>query len=167
MRSFKHLILAGMVAALLGTVGCATSGPKRPQIGVRVADEAPPAPLDPYFEDKADHVWVHGRWARQNDQWVWQAGYHEKTREGLVYCNGFWEKKGGEFVWTDGTWKEPRPGHVYVPGYWGYRGSTYVWIRERWEPVREGQVWIPGKWENVDGEKAWNDGRWDDATASR
>ncbi len=169
MRSFKHLLLVGLASALLGAAGCAHSQSNHPSLGETSAIEAPPAPLDPYYTDKPGHVWVHGRWARNDGQWVWQEGYYEKERPGQVYCNGFWDRKDGSFVWVDGYWKEPRAGHVYVPGYWGYRGTTYVWIRERWEKERPGQVWVPGAWEDVDGEKAWNDGHWDspDKTASR
>jgi hypothetical protein len=157
MRNFAYVLIVLLAAA--GCRAATASGPR----GELTAREAPPAPLVPDFEHKAGHVWVHGRWARVNDEWVWQAGHHERERDGLVYRNGTWERVNGQWTWIAGAWIAPRPGHIYVPGHFDVRRDTFVWIRDRWEPARAG-VWVPGRWADENGERRWTDAHWAGAT---
>lgn len=168
MSKLRQLLVAGTVAVLLtgAAAGCGGAARQRVEIGARVAPEAPPSAQEVYFEHKAGQVWVHGRWARQDEQWVWQPGYHQPAQPGKVWMNGYWDRQDGRFVWVEGHWGEPRVGQVFVPGYWDTRGSAHVWIRDRWEPERPGEVWVPGAWEGDEGARAWADGHWQAQTAS-
>jgi hypothetical protein len=155
MRTLYGLVL---IACLLG---CGAAPKKNVAYGDKVAEEAPPEPRDVFFEERPGQIWVHGRWARTEGQWMWQEGWYEPEREGFVYCNGRWEKKGPTFVWVDGTWEPERVGFVYLPGYWGDRNGTYVWIQGRWEKERPSEVYIKGSWTIEDGEPKWTDPRWE------
>lgn len=157
MRTLPRLFFAVMLAA-----GCAHSKPQHVVMGAAECDLSPPAPKTVYFEDKPDQVWVHGRWARVADQWVWQDGWYQPARTGAVWANGHWDHKGGQYVWIDGQWRTAREGFVYIPGYWGKRNGTYVWISDRWEPQREGETYVPGHWAVVNGSQEWTDGAWKD-----
>lgn len=132
MRTIQSLLFATVLAASACHMGKGSSNP-RPDYGELVAYEAPPSPLEIEFQEKEGHVWVHGRWARMNDQWVWQPGFHQKVVAGKLWSNGYWQHKKGEFVWREGAWIDPRPGFAYVPGRFDKRGEAYVWILEKWE----------------------------------
>lgn len=168
MRKLERLLHAGLVVGILMGAGCAAgNGQRRAELGARSSPVSPPSASVCFFEDKPGHVWVHGRWARQEGQWVWQPGYHEPARPGMVWMNGFWDRQDGTFVWVDGKWAPAREGQVFVPGHLDQRGTANVWIRDRWEPVREGEVWVPGAWTVEDGEQRWTDGRWETRQARR
>lgn len=160
MRRFNQLVLIGLVAGSLGGTGCVARTQARVEIGARSAPEAPPSATEVYFEEKPGHVWVHGRWARQNNQWIWQPGHYEAERPNMVWLNGYWDRRDGKFVWVEGRWAQRREGQVFIPGYFDQRGNANVWIRDRWEPERVGDTWIPGRWEKDGGERRWVDGRW-------
>ncbi len=154
-----------LLACALSAAACVSSTKQHVQLGVLATAEVPPEPTDVAFEPKDDHVWVTGRWARVDDQWVWQDGHHEPARDGYVWCNGFWDRKDKKFVWVAGSWEPARPGWVFEPGHFGFRGRQYVWIRDRWEEQRPFETWIHGSWEVVDGVPAWNDGHWEESFA--
>lgn len=147
---------------LVALAGCVSASKREVSLGVLTTTEIPPEPTRVAFEPKDDHVWVTGRWARLDDQWVWQDGHHEPAREGEVWCNGYWDRgKDRKFVWVPGRWIPERPGFVFEPGHWGFRGRQYVWIRDRWEKQRPMETWVHGHWEVVDGAEAWTDGHWE------
>jgi len=163
MGNFQRLLCAGVVAGVLSAAGCAargstTRGPS--DYGELTARSAPPAPIDPYFETKPGQVWVHGRWARIDDQWKWQEGYWEPTRPGQVYINGQWDYREGKYTWTHGSWTAERPGYTYIPGYWKFHGSAFVWVRGRWERDRPGEIWVHGRWEGEGDQREWQEGHW-------
>ena len=155
----KSLILAGLIAGLLSGCFHKTRDP-RPDYGARVADDAPPSSQETYYEDQPGKVWVPGRWARLNDQWVWQPGFHQDERKGHVYVAGHWDRdvKTGKFVWVDGGWEPEREGVTYVPGHWGKSGETVVWYRDKWVANQPGTVWMKGTWKLENGEHVWVEG---------
>lgn len=171
MPTFLRLSLLIVIVAGLAA-GCrapAVESP-RPSLGELISPLAPPAPLDPYYEDEPGQVWVHGRWARIDGQWHWQPGYHVPARPGEVFVNGYWDKRGGQFEWVPEAWRPERPGFVYVPGRWDHRGSAFVWIRDQWLPAQEDKVWVQGRWSVEGDQRVWVDGRWadpDEAVAAR
>lgn len=160
MRTIACLLLAVLCAA-----GCSAASYRGPR-GSLTASEAPPAPIEPSFDHRPGHVWVHGRWAYVDRSWQWQDGYYVKERPGFVYRHGTWERAKGAWLWRRGEWIEPRAKQIYVPGHFDRRHDTFVWIRERWEPTRAG-VWVPGRWTEVNGNREWTPAHWAGETPKR
>jgi hypothetical protein len=164
-RRMRLFLLALVIAA-----GCSATvqGP-RPDYGKLTAHEAPPSALDPYFEDKADHVWVPGRWARLGDQWMWQPGFHQKARPGFVFLAGYWDRdaKTKQFAWRAERWIAERLGKTHVPGHWDRRGVAIVWIRDKWVVTKPGERWVPTKWTGDGDARTLVRGHWAERTASR
>jgi hypothetical protein len=156
----RTIILLAVVALSAGS-GC-HAGMKAGTMerGATLAPDAPPAPRDPYFVDKPGEVWVHGRWAWLDHQWVWQPGHHEKAREGQELVCGRWERRKNAYEWIESAWVPKRPGFAFAPGHWDWRSTQFVWILDSWEPEKTGMVWVPGRWiEGSDG-KLFIDGHW-------
>lgn len=160
MRTIELVVVAILGATLAAAPGChATRSADHPR-GSTLSPEAPPAPLDPYFENKPDQIWVHARWAWIDHQWMWQPGHHEPARANEVFVCGRWERRKNAYEWIEGGWQPARAEHAFAPGHWDYRGTQFVWILDSWEPKQSGMVWVEGRWiEGAEG-KVFIDGHW-------
>ena len=97
------LLLAGIMAAAVPTIGCATSG--RGYVAVQYEDPPPPA-REEVVVYRPGYFWVNGAWIRDaGDRWRWRSGYYERERAGYVYVPGRWERRGGRYIWIDGGWR--------------------------------------------------------------
>lgn len=169
MRTIELVVVAVLGATLTAASGChAGLQSNTKERGATLAPEAPPAPLDPYFDDKPGQVWVHARWAWIDHQWVWQPGHHQPAKPGKVYVCGRWERKKNAYEWSDGRWVDERAGHAFVPGHYEHRGAAFVWIMDTWAAQPKlGTVWVPGKWiEGAQG-KVFVEGHWMEPTTHK
>jgi hypothetical protein len=154
----RFTILALLVGAVSMVSGCVAHGHAG---GVAVVDVAPPAPtLGYYYEPRAGHVWVEGRWVWDGYQWQWRPGYWVAARPGFVYVQGYWDYRGTQYIWVRGRWARHRPGYIYSRGYWDWRGGRYHWKRGRWVRNRPGHTWTRGRWGRTGPRRTWVPGRW-------
>lgn len=130
---------------------------------VAVASQPPIVAEVEYYDygENPGNVWVNGRYAYVNNQWVWYAGHWQPEREGQYWIQGAWEPRGNQWVWIDGHWEGPHNGYTYVDGYWDDRGNGYTWIAGTWEVERPGHVYVGGSWTTYNGRRTWSRGRWE------
>jgi hypothetical protein len=115
MKPVRVLLIAGLMAALMGVTGCVVAeGPGAPVVvertpaGELVVQEPPPALREEVVIGVAPsplHVWVPGYWA-WHDRWVWVAGRWEvPPRHGAVWSPGHWQSHAHGWVWRPGHWR--------------------------------------------------------------
>jgi hypothetical protein len=122
------------------------------------------------------YVWVEGRYAWSNAQWVWIPGaWMQPPQPGAVWVSGVWDE--ATRTWTEGHWEIPQPASpppsvttpppavVVAPApapttivitsapppprreVRGHRpGRGYVWVGGYWGFEHGHHVWVPGRW---------------------
>ncbi|MBK9033964.1 MAG: YXWGXW repeat-containing protein [Myxococcales bacterium] len=112
-------ILSGLgLALVLGTTlpACVVAARGRLTTGAVVAYDQPPPPRVENPQPMAGHVWVHGNWTWQNNQWVWADGHWQRERAGYAWQDGRWEPRNGSWHWVGGDWVVSGSGTVVVGG---------------------------------------------------
>ena len=56
------------------------------------------------------------------------------ARPGQVWVPGRWAWNERDYVWRGGHWQEARPDYVYAPGRWVQAGGGWRWVDDQWKP---------------------------------
>ena len=77
-----------------------------------VVQMAPPPPrYEPVPRAMPGQVWVPGRWAWNEREYVWQAGQWQGARPDYVYAPGRWVAADGGWRWSEDQWRRRPGGH--------------------------------------------------------
>jgi hypothetical protein len=107
MCRLQKFVMVAFTALLLGTgTGCIHEA--------YVADRAPPPPRVVVVSARPGYVWIDGRWAFIDDEWVWQSGYWARERPGYIYVQGRWVVRERHYHWRDGHFRH-RHRHAPAP----------------------------------------------------
>jgi len=99
----KKLVVAGMVAAALGSASFAASARSSVELFVNVP---PPAPLvEVVPAPRAGFVWVPGFWEWRHHHHYWVRGHYVRYRPGFVYEPARWVDRGGGWYYTAPGWR--------------------------------------------------------------
>ena len=93
------VLAAGAAMSVLPAIGCYGT------TDAYYTYDEPPAPREEVVTYRPGFIWIHGRWARDNDRWAWRSGYYERERPGYIYAEGRWERRGNRHVWINGGWR--------------------------------------------------------------
>lgn len=100
----KKLIVAGMVAAALGSAAIPASA--RSNVDVFVNIGPPPAPMvEVVPAPRMGFVWVPGFWEWRHGHHHWVKGHYVRHRPGYVYEPARWVDRGGHWYYTAAGWR--------------------------------------------------------------
>jgi hypothetical protein len=57
-----------------------------------------------------------------------------RARPGQVWVPGRWAWNERDYVWYGGHWQQARPDYVYAPGRWVQAGGGWRWVDDQWKP---------------------------------
>lgn len=155
----RRFLLGLPLLALLFTGSALSSGCYGSSGYVGVEAGTPPPPQSVYYDYRAGHVFVEGRWVWQNNQWVWRPGYWVVSRPGFIYTQGYWYYD-THWHWHTGRWLRARRGYIHTRGYWGHRNGRRHWVRGKWVKRRPGYNYTRGRWIRSGGKARWKRGTW-------
>lgn len=99
----KKLLVAGMVAAALGSASFAANARASVEVFVNAP---PPAPLvEVVPAPRAGFVWVPGFWEWRHHHHYWVRGHYVRHRPGFVYEPARWVDRGGGWYYTAPGWR--------------------------------------------------------------
>ena len=104
MKSLRNMVATLLVAGAAMTAP-AMAGCYATESAYVATDEAPPPVREEVVVSRPGYVWVHGRWTRPHNHWVWRGGTYERERPNQIYVEGRWERRGRSHVWVDGGWR--------------------------------------------------------------
>jgi WXXGXW repeat (2 copies) len=97
----RKLIVAGMVAATLGSVSIPAAA--RVDLFVNVAPPAPAVEIVP--APRYGYVWVPGFWEWRHGRHFWVGGHYIRHRPGYVYEPARWVDYGGRWGYVRPGWR--------------------------------------------------------------
>lgn len=98
----KKLMLAGLVAAALGSLSVPVEARTNVDIIVDVAP--PPARVEVVPAARVGYVWVPGFWEWRGHHHVWVSGRWVRERRGYLYAPARWEEVNGRWIYRPGVW---------------------------------------------------------------
>ncbi|MGZ5035432.1 MAG: hypothetical protein ACXWGU_05690 [Usitatibacter sp.] len=99
----KKMIVAGMVAAALGSVSFAASARSAVEVFVNVPPPAPIVEVVP--APRVGFVWVPGFWEWRHGHHHWVGGHYVRHRPGYVYEPARWVEQGGRWSYAAPGWR--------------------------------------------------------------
>jgi hypothetical protein len=133
-RPFKGITMrlkAVLFCLAFSTVSSAVLSQVSVQINVPgIVQIAPPPPrYEPVPRATPGRIWMPGRWAWNEREYVWRAGQWQTARPDYVYAPGRWVAGDGGWRWSEDQWRR-RPD--------GRRGREEGDERRSWDDEQRG-----------------------------
>ena len=99
----KKMIVAGLVASVLGSAAVPAFARTHVEFFVNVPPPAPVVEVVP--APRMGWVWLPGFWEWRHGRHVWVRGHYVRHRPGYVYEQARWVDRGGHWYYTAPYWR--------------------------------------------------------------